>query len=500
VLVFEADQHVGGKLRQEIVAGQAIDAGPTVFTMRPVFEAIFAQAGVRIDDVLGLQPLEVLARHAWSDGPCDQLDLFTDPQRSAHAIARFSSPTQAKKFLGFCAEARSLVTTLKPTYLDAGRPSFFPMVRELGPRGLSQLAALGPFASLWKTLGRHFTDPRLRQLFARYATYCGSSPFLAPATLMLIAQVEMDGVWSVNGGMHALAQALASQALRWGATIDCNTPISEIVTEGDRAAGVRLTSGETVRARCVVFNGDSGALARGLLGNTVQHASPPVVHAQRSLSALTWATVGRTSGLALERHNVFFQTDYASEFTDIFKHSRLPATPTVYVCAQDRPEQSENPLGNAPQRLFMLVNAPPVGDQAAASLALGPQALASSEASMLALLRSCGLQLEIDPASVRRTSPIEFAQRFPATGGSLYGRATHSWMDVFRRPAAQTPVKGLILAGGSAHPGAGVPMAALSGRLAAEAAMAHLASTPRFHPVAISGGTSTPSVMTAGSG
>jgi len=106
------------------------------------------------------------------------------------------------------------------------------------------------------------------------------------------------------------------------------------------------------------------------------------------------------------------------------------------------------------------------------------------------LLHRCGLDLSLEEAIVTRTTPQDFHRLFPATGGALYGQANHGWMDTFRRPAAQTTIPGLYLAGGSAHPGAGVPMAALSGRMAAATLMAHLGLIKRSGRVLISGGMS----------
>ena len=219
VTVVEAAATPGGKMRQVQVDGVAVDAGPTVFTMRWVFDQILAEVGHSLDSLLTLNPLAILARHAWRGTP-QTLDLFADPQRSADAIAAFSSPAEARRFLGFCAQARQIYTRLEGPYIRSERPSLLSMARDLGPRGLLALAGLGPMASLWQHLARHFHDPRLQQLFGRYATYCGSDPWAAPATLMLVAQVELDGVWAVQGGMHAVARMLEQLARARGVVRD----------------------------------------------------------------------------------------------------------------------------------------------------------------------------------------------------------------------------------------------------------------------------------------
>jgi 1-hydroxycarotenoid 3,4-desaturase len=491
VTLLDAAPRVGGKMRQLQVDGVGIDAGPTVFTMRWVFDAILQAAGVRLEDVLKVEPLSVLARHAWR-GQGATLDLHANLQQSADAIARFSSPAEARRFLGFCAQAKQVYQTLEGPYIRSGRPTLTGLARDLGPRGLGVLAGLGPFANLWRSLGRHFHDVRLQQLFGRYATYCGASPWQAPATLMLVAQVELDGVWSVQGGMQALAEALAGLCERRGVQLRLGQPVAEILLQQGRASGVRLADGSVIAADWVVFNGDTHALASGLLGGAVQRAVKPTRPAERSLSALTWALHARSSGFELERHNVFFDHDYRSEFDDIFHQGRLPRQGTVYVCAQDR-GLAPLPAGRA-ERLLCLVNAPADGDRPGGSSAL--LETEPCEQRSLALLRDCGLSLQWAPHQVQRTTPQAWAQRFPATGGALYGRATHGWMSSFSRPTAASRVPGLYLAGGSVHPGPGVPMAAMSGRLAAATLLGHLDSTSRSRRVHISGGISTPSVTT----
>ena len=258
-----------------------------------------------------------------------------------------------------------------------------------------------------------------------------------------------------------------------------------------RVRAVHLDDGQVLPAEAVVFNGDTQALAQGLLGSPVQRSVPATPRAQRSLSAVTWAVQGRTDGFPLTRHNVFFDDDYASEFDDIFRARRLPRQGTVYVCAQDRDDRAQAPPG--PERLLCLVNAPPEGDRSPLSPTEADLCLSRS----LALMQQCGLRIEDSPRRVI-TTPSDFEQRYPATGGALYGPATHGWLSVFRRPGAISQVPNLFLAGGSVHPGPGVPMAALSGRQAAAAVMAHLDSISPSRRAATSGGTSTPSATTVG--
>jgi 1-hydroxycarotenoid 3,4-desaturase len=500
VTVLERAATPGGKMRRVEAGTASVDSGPTVFTMRWVFEQIFAGAGASLDDRLRLTPLSVLARHAWRDG--SRLDLFADHERSVDAIGDFAGAAEAKRFRAFCAQARDVYDALEGPYIRSSRPGLVGMGTSLGMRGMKELVKLGPFTSLASNLVRQFGDPRLRQLFGRYATYCGSSPWTAPATLLLVAQVEMDGVWSVDGGMHALACALAALAQERGATLRYGTAVDEILVRDGRACGVVLAGGERLESDSVVFNGDVHALASGCLGDAVAPAVDRVPYAARSLSAVTWSMHARTRGFPLESHNVFFDDDYASEFRDIFGAGRLPSKPTVYVCAQDRvgngidpalPDAGSSLATGGRERLLCLVNAPASGD----SRPLEPSEIDACERRMQALLSHCGLEMEIDPTTTVRTSPNDFEQLFPATGGSLYGRATQGWMALFKRSSSSSRLPGLYLAGGSVHPGPGVPMAAMSGQLAAATLLGHLASTRRSGRVVISGGMSTRSVTTA---
>lgn len=467
VTLLERGSDPGGKMRTVAVDGSAIDSGPTVLTMRGVFDRLFADAGSRLDDHLDLHPAQLLARHAWSD--TERLDLFADRERSEAAIAAFAGPDEARRYRDFRAHAGRTFAALQRSFLEAHRTGPAGLVLGSPPRHWPALLRMRPFGRLWKLVAAHFRDPRLRQLFARYATYCGSSPYRATATLALIAHVEGAGVDLVGGGMTALARALAGQARRGGADLRFDTAVTGVETDGRRATGVHLHDGARLPADAVIANTDVGTLAAGALGPAAAAAVAPYAGGERSLSALTWSLRAETHGFPLAHHNVFFGGDYAAEFADLFRHRRPPRDPTVYVCAEDRADDGGR-RGTGPERLFCIVNAPPTGDVAS----FDDANVADGEARLAATLARAGLRIDLERAPRTVTTPADFEQLFPATGGALYGRAVHGWRAPFRRPGARSRLPGLYLAGGSVHPGPGVPMTALSGRLAADAVLRDL--------------------------
>jgi 1-hydroxycarotenoid 3,4-desaturase len=482
VTVLERGASPGGKMRQIAIGGSSIDSGPTVFTMRWVFDELFAAAGKNFADHIRLRPLEILARHAWDETA--RLDLFADEERTIEAIGDFSGAAEADGYRAFCRDTKRIYDILEKPFLRAPQPSMGGLIGADGFRGLMRLPQIKPFSSMWSALGRYFADPRLRQLFGRYATYCGSSPYLAPATLMLVAHVEREGVWSIDGGMHALAKALADGAKSFGATIRYGEEVSEVLVACGRANGVRLASGERIPADAVIVNADVGAVANGLFGIPARRAAAVIPPRARSLSAMTWSVVARTSGFPLLRHNIFFSGDYAAEFDGIFARDTLPREPTVYVCAQDRDDSDT--ITTDPEKLLILVNAPANGDRHSYDAAEVERCAQRT----FGVLEQRGLQIQRQTDATQVTTPTDFNRLFPATGGALYGRSSHGWTASFQRPGARTKIPGLYLAGGSTHPGPGVPMAALSGRSAAASLLADLTSPSTFRQTAMRGGMS----------
>jgi 1-hydroxycarotenoid 3,4-desaturase len=198
-----------------------IDAGPTVFTMRWVFDDLFANAGAQFASRLPFKEITTLARHWWTSGA--SIDLHADPQVTAADIAALAGSEDAEGYLQLCRDSGHIFELLKTSFMAAPQPNPISLAMRIGLNKLGEMLTLRPHQTLWRALGDYLKDPRLRQLFGRYATYVGSSPFRAPATLLLITHAEQQGVWVLPGGMTSLARAMQNLAEEHGAQFRLNT-------------------------------------------------------------------------------------------------------------------------------------------------------------------------------------------------------------------------------------------------------------------------------------
>lgn len=481
VSVIDMAPGPGGKMRTRASVAGPVDIGPTVMTLKPVFEALFADVGARLSDHVTLIPDTILARHFWRDGTT--LDLGHDPDRNAAAIRAFAGDAAERQFRRFCARAARLYAAFEGPMMQAPEPRLGGLTAHvLKNPGL--IPAMAPGQSLAASLSRQFGDPRLRQLFGRYATYVGGSPYQSPAVLSLIWQSEASGVWRVAGGMHRLAVAMHDLAETRGARFRFGTRALRIEQQDGRVTAVHLADGTRLAADLVVFNGDPKALVEGHLGSGPRQAVPRSGVAARSLSAFVWGFAAEPVGVELAHHNVFFCADPKREFADLAA-GRMPADGTLYVCAQDR--GGDAPIG--PERFEIILNGPPGHPST-------PEDAYTCKTRTFETLARMGLRFSPTPDISALNMPADFDRAFPASDGSLYGLSPHGMMASFQRPTARTAIRGLYLAGGGAHPGAGIPMACLSGRHAAAAILSDLASISMSRPTATRGGMSTGSATT----
>jgi 1-hydroxycarotenoid 3,4-desaturase len=264
VTVIDRAAVSGGKMRTLEVAGRAIDSGPTVLTMPWAFSELLAEVGIDMHSEFPIEASSILARHAWQDG--SRLDLYSDLEASVDAVSAFAGRREGLQYRAFSEHAKKIYKTVEGPFIRAQRPSLMDMVTQTSKMGFSAVTSIEAHRTFQKLLCSYFHDPRLVQLFGRYATYSGSSPFEAPGTLALIAHVEREGVYLVPGGIHRLAQFLERVATRLGVTFVHEQAVTQIREHGGRAIGVDTSSG-SYDADVVVFAGDANALASGYLGH-----------------------------------------------------------------------------------------------------------------------------------------------------------------------------------------------------------------------------------------
>ena len=479
VTLFEAHPHVGGKMRSLPTAAGPVDAGPTVLTLRSVLDRLFADAGRAVEDHLSLTRLDTLARHYWRNGP--SLDLMADPQDSLARVEAAFGARAADEVRAFSARAERLFAAFEGPMMHTAEPSSLALALAV-MRAPRLLADMAPGRSLEQALRAQFTDPRLAQLFARYATYVGGDPARTPALLSLVWAAEARGVWSVAGGVAAVAQAIRDCAEADGVEIHAATPVHRIATHAGRVTGVETDTGHHP-ADVVLFAGDPAALSEGRLGTALRGTVRRAQIAPRSLSAHVASFAATPTGLDLAHHTVLFADDPRAEF-DAIARGRVPDDATLYRCAPDHDRPG-------PQRFEIIRNAAPLPAQTHAQT----EDSQTCRTTIFDRMAQFGLTMTDGPVTI--TGPAEFAAMFPGSGGSLYGRSPQGLTAALRRPRARTKVPGLYLCGGGTHPGAGVPMAALSGRHAAEAILSDLGSTSTSRRTATPGGTSTGSARTA---
>jgi phytoene desaturase len=340
-----------------------------------------------------------------------------------------------------------------------GRAEGLAMLRQLprvlSPRSLDGLAR------------RFFRDERLVQLVDRFATYNGSTPYRAPATFAVIAHVEHElGAYHVRGGMYAIAEAEVALARRLGVAVETGRAVAAVEVRDGRATGVRLDDGERVEADAVVVNADPAtAYERLLPADADPGARRRALASDPSTSALVMLAGVRRTIYALDHHNVFFSADYRREFADLVGRRRAPEDPTVYVCAASRTDRSQAPEGC--ESLFVMVNLPALDARGRPG---GRDALvAELRPRVLDRLARAGVAIAEDEIAVESyLAPSDFAARYGSRDGSIYGASSNTRLQAFlRQPNRSRRVAGLFFAGGGAHPGGGMPLVTLSGRIAA---------------------------------
>ncbi len=469
VKVLEKNVRVGGKLDCHSDHGFLWDAGPSLVTMPFVLRELFEYAGHDVEDYLDLMPVDPICRYFYPDRKV--INAWANFHHFQIEVAR-REKDHGEALEGFLRYARGIYD------LSAEAHLFHPPTNFLGyftPRILRHLHHL-PKVLTTRTMAQvvesHFKDPHIRQLFMRYATYNGSSPYRIPATFNIIPYVEMQGGgWYIRGGMYRLAEALEKCARDLGVDFLVDAEVSEITLKErglfrkPQATGVIIQGGVSMSAEVVICNADANHVWARLL-NTRKKAGVTRQNDRKPFSSapfmMLWGVKKRYEQLA--HHNVFFSPDYLAEFDDLFQKKRPATEPTVYVCVSSRSDATQAPQGQ--DNYFVLVNAP----------AIEPdhhweRTRESYRDTVLNRLEAMGLEgLRKEIVCEKIITPADFAARNNAYRGAIYGHATHSLSGVVNRPANCCDwVKGLYFVGGSTQPGGGIPLVLLSAKRVAEA-------------------------------
>ena len=463
--LLEKNSSPGGKMNLVEADGFRFDTGPSLITLPGVIADTFRAAGRRMEDYITLKPLEPLTRYRFPDGT--GLDLSSNLPRLVSELGNFA-PSEITALFRFLAYSRSLFERAGPVFLFRERPH----LRDLMTRRAPDALRIDAHMSMHHAVRRFFKDPRLVQLFDRYATYNGSSPYRAPATLSMIPYIEIaGGGWYIEGGLYRLVEALMSVAQELGVNYQPNCEVSEILVEArtgwggrGRVSGVRFKGGGNLYADMLVVNADPMYTYETLVPEQFRDT-----RFVRSMERLEPSSSGFVLLLGvrgdypnLAHHNIFFGPDYREEFEYIFDRREPVPNPTIYVACTSKSDPSQAPPGCL--NLFVLVNAPALTPEADWPTWSGPYRdaiISALEAQGLTGLRERIVFEQI-------ITPQDFSEKYHSWQGSIYGLSSNSRQTAFRRPPNRAPgLRNLYFVGGSVHPGGGIPLVLLSARLVA---------------------------------
>lgn len=478
VTLFDRQTGPGGKAFTEQIGPYRFDTGPSLLTMKHVFDDLFAAASRSFDDYVTTSPLDPVCRYFWRDGT--RFQTAGDSARLARdAAAVFGIDAGAvERFLAYSARIHRVTAHLFlerslhewPTYASAG---FW--------RSLVQLPQIDALRTMDRAVASYFQEPHLRQLFDRYATYNGSSPYRTPATLNIIPHVEYAiGSHAVHGGIYEIPRAMDRVAEELGVRRRYGSVVERIEVDaargprgraGGRVTGVRV-AGVHEPFDVVVSNVDVTPTYRDLLQDTKAPRYRRYQATEPSSSGIVFYFGVKRRFPELGLHNIFFSDDYEREFREIFDEGRAPDDPTIYVNITAK----EGAPGDAPadgENWFVLVNAPHDA---------GQDWEAEAGRVRRAVVERLGRELQCDLESLieveARLLPPDIEARTDSWGGSLYGISSNSRLAAFlRHPNRSRRYPGLFFVGGSAHPGGGMPLVVLGGSIVA-------GLVARHHPVA----------------
>ncbi len=467
VVLCDKNDWTGGKAAVYKEAGYRFDMGPTILTIPAVLKRIFDEANQPLETALDLVPLDPQWRSFFTDGTT--LDLHADVELMKKELEKFSPGSGAgdgyARFMDLAEKLHKISDDFFFWKSIGGLKDMFDPKRSVTVSMLREVMRMRPGHSVAGTVRSYVPDSRAAQMLDHYTQYVGSCPESSPAVLCGIAHMQSnDGVWYPRGGTGAVPKALTKLALSLGVEIRTNTAIRQIIVKNNRAVGVLTADGETIRGGAVVSNSDSVRTHQELLDGRPQ---------KRFLGRRNYepACSGVVLYLGLDRryeqllhHNFVFSDDPHKEFDAIYRKGEPAPDPTCYVCAPAVTEPEVAPPGC--ESLYVLVHTPYLRPHHKWSDMLP----AYRDRIIEKLKQTAGLEdIEQHIVVEKALTPQDIQDRYHVLDGAIYGLASHGRFLGAFKPANRSPdVEGLYMAGGSAHPGPGMPMVLMSGWIAGD--------------------------------
>lgn len=471
VTLVEANDHLGGKMNVLEDSGYTFDMGPTILTLPEVLCGIIRRAGRDVTDLIDLVRLDPQWRLFYEDGTTLDLKDSLDAM-AAHLDETLPDAGAGSDFRAFMAYARRMNRLSRSVFLyrDVGGVGDVMRGTPMGDREVMfDALAMRLHSTVAKTIGKHIRDPRVRQMTEHFLQYVGSSPFLAPTILTMIASAQLDqGCWYAMGGTRKVARTVETLARESGVEVRTGQRVKRILDENGQAVGVELENGESIRADAVVSNCDVQRTLRDLVG------TPKAAQAQRSIAKHHEpACSGVVLYLGLDRryehlshHNFLFSADSKAEFNDLYYRGVPANDPTLYIAAPSRTDPGQAPPGG--EALYILVHTPYIREGSIQGQ--DREFLEAYRPVIMSKLARFGMADIEDHIVVEHSLlPSGIERRYNAEGGAIYGLASHGRLKGGFKPRNTSKVLGnLFLAGGSVNPGPGVPMVLMSGVTAAD--------------------------------
>jgi len=456
VEVFEANRYPGGKLSEFEQAGYRFDAGPSLFTMPQLVDELFELSGKDPAAHFRYIRLPETCRYFYEDGT--RLTACSEPARLAKTIEQ-ATGEPAQHVIDFLADSRVKYDITADLFLHRSLHKASTYLNAKALKGYLNFRKLDVFRTMNEANTRRFRDPRVVQLFNRYATYNGSDPYQTPATMNIIPHLEYNiGAFFPLNGMFSITQSLVRLAEELGVTFHYGAGVEEIVTEGGQAIGIRQ-AGQVRRFDRVVSNMDVVNTYRKLLPGEKQ--PDKLLNQPKSSSALIFYWGIRHSFEELGLHNIFFSRDYWQEFDALFQRQTISGDPTVYINITSKHKPDDAPAGC--ENWFVMINAPKNDGQNWDALI---EQTRSNVVQKLSRLLGKDIAVLIECESILDPRSIE--SRTSSSQGALYGNSSNNRYAAFLRHANfSSKIRNLYFCGGSVHPGGGIPLCLLSAKITA---------------------------------